>query len=81
MFSFSLGILEILNPVTATWSWDPKDPGSRAEKILLDPGDPGFSLGKLSWDLADLGSYTAMSLCLEALYRVFLKILTHLFCP
>ena len=40
-FSFSHGILEILDPVTATLPWDPKDLGSRAEKILLDPGDPG----------------------------------------
>ena len=56
IFSFSQGILEILDPVTTTLPWDPKDLGSRIEKILLDPGDPGSSLSKFSWDLADLGS-------------------------
>ena len=64
IFSFSLGILEILDPVTATLPWDPRDLGSRTEKILPDPGDPGSSLGKLSWDLADLGSYTTTCHCI-----------------
>ena len=58
IFSFSHGILEILDPVTPTLLWDPRDPGSQTDKILPDPGDPGSSLSKLSWDLADLGSYT-----------------------
>ena len=53
IFSFSHGVLEILGPVTATL---PRDLGSRTEKILLDTGDPGSSLGMLSWDPADLGS-------------------------
>ena len=43
-----------LDPVMATLSWAPRDPGSRAEKISLDPMDPGSYLGKLLWDLADL---------------------------
>ena len=62
-FSFSLGILEIFDPVTTTLWWDPGDLGSRIEKILLDPGDPGSSLGKLSWDLADLRSCTTICHC------------------
>ena len=56
IFSFSHGILEILDPVTATLPWDPRDLGSRTEKILLDPGYPESSSGELSWDHADLGS-------------------------
>ena len=60
-FSFSLGILEILDPVLP---WDPRDLRSRPEKILLDPGDPGSSLCELSWDLADLGSYTTICHCI-----------------
>ena len=63
--SFSLGIIEILDPVTATMPWDPRDLGSRTEKILLDLGDPGYSLGKLSWDLRGLGSCTTISPYLE----------------
>ena len=65
IFSFSLGILEILDPATAALPLDPTDPESRTENIFLDPGDPRSSLGNLSWDLADLGSYTTMSLHLE----------------
>ena len=53
IFSFSLEILDILDPVTATLPRDPGDPGSRKEDILLDLGDPGSRLGKLLWDLAD----------------------------
>ena len=53
-FSFSLGILQILGPVMATMPGDPRDIGSRTGRILLDPGS---SLSKSSWDLADLGSY------------------------
>ena len=60
IFSFSHGILEILDHVTTTFPWDPRDLGSRTEKILLNPGDPGSSLSNLSWDLADLGSYTTI---------------------
>ena len=59
MFLFYLGILEILDPVTAALPWDPRNLGSRAEK-MLNPGDPGLSPGELSWDLADLGSYTTI---------------------
>ena len=55
MFLFSPGILEIMDPVTALLPRDPMDLGSRAEKILLDPGDPESSLSRLSWGLADLG--------------------------
>ena len=64
IFSFSLGILEILDIATAALPWDPTDRGSRTEKIFLDPGDPGSSLGKLWWDLADLGSYTTICHCI-----------------
>ena len=35
IFSFSLVILEILDPVTAAFPWDPTDPGSRTEKIFF----------------------------------------------
>ena len=45
---FSCGILEILDPVTATLPWDPRDLGSQTDEILPDPGDPGSSLSKLS---------------------------------
>ena len=58
IFSFSHGILKILEPVTAILQWDPRDLGSRKENILLDPGDPGSSLSWLSGDLEDLGSCT-----------------------
>ena len=58
---FFRGILNILDPVMATFSRDPKDIGYWTEKILLDPGDPGFSLIKLSWDPADLGPYRTIS--------------------
>ena len=65
-FSFSHGILEILDPVITTLPWDSGDIRSQTEEILLDPGDPGSSLSKLTWDLADLGSSTAiMSLYFE----------------
>ena len=47
IFSFSHGILEILNLFTATLRWDPKDLGSRTERILLDPVDPVSSLSRL----------------------------------
>ena len=60
IFSLSHGILKILDHVTTTLPWDPRDLGSRREENLLDPGDPGCSLSNLSWNLADLGSYTAM---------------------
>ena len=66
IFLFSHGMLEILDPVKTTLPWDTRDLGSRREKILLDPGDPGSSWSKLSWDLADLGAYTTkMSLYFE----------------
>ena len=55
IFSFSLGILEILDPVldrildhVKDPVTDPRDLGSRTERITLDPGDSGSSLGKLS---------------------------------
>ena len=60
LFSFSHGILEILDPVTATLKGDPRDLGSQTRKILLDTGDPGSSLSRFSWDLADIGSYPTM---------------------
>ena len=62
IFSFSHGILKILDPVTAVLPWDPKDPGSwiSDKNILLVPGGPGSSLSKLSCDLADLGSCTTI---------------------
>ena len=60
IFSFSHGILKILDLVTAALPWDPRDFGSQTDQILLDPGDPGSSLSKLSWDLLDLGSYTTI---------------------
>ena len=52
IFLLSLGILEILDPVTATMPWDPRDLEFRAEKTLF--WDPGSSLYMFSWDLADL---------------------------
>ena len=59
-------ILEILDPVTATLPWDPRDIVSGTENILLDLGDPGSCLSKLSSDLANLTSYKNMtSLCFE----------------
>ena len=58
IFSFSSGILEMFDPVTAKWSWDPRNPGSQTEKMLLDPRDPGSYLDKLPLDLADLWSCT-----------------------
>ena len=64
-FSFSLGILQILNPVKATLPWDPRDLRSWTEKILLDPEDPGSNMCELSWDLADLGSYTTICHCIS----------------
>ena len=48
IFSFSPGILEILDPVMAILPRDPRDLGSRIENIIMDPGDPGSSLSKLS---------------------------------
>ena len=54
IFSFSHGILEILDAVTATLPRDTRDLRSRTEKILLYPGDPGSRLSRLSWDPADL---------------------------
>ena len=48
-----------------TLPWDPRSLVSRTEFFLLDPGDPGSGLGKLSWDLADRGSYTAICHYLE----------------
>ena len=44
-FSLSRGILDILDHVSGTLSWYPRDLGSKTEKILLDPRDPG--LGKI----------------------------------
>ena len=64
VFSFSLGILDILDPVAAKLLWDPRDLGSLIEKILLDPGDPGSSLCELPWDLTDIGSYTMICHCI-----------------
>ena len=69
-FSFSLGILEILDLVTATLPWDPRDLGSQTEKILPDPGDPGSSLGNLSWDLAVLGFYATTCHCIFKILRI-----------
>ena len=60
MFTFSCGILEILDPVTATLSWDPRDLESQTERMLLDPGNHESCLGKLSWDFVDLGSCTTI---------------------
>ena len=37
-------MLEILDSVTAILPWDPRDLGSRTEKILLDPEDPRSNL-------------------------------------
>ena len=66
VFLFHNGILEILVPVTAALPWDPMYIESRTKGIMLGPGDPGSSLSKLLWDLADLLSYpTIMSLCFE----------------
>ena len=48
VFSFFRGILEILDLVTATLPWDPRELGSKIDKILPDLGDPGSSLSKLS---------------------------------
>ena len=48
IFSFSHGILKILDPVTAILLWDPRDLGSWTVNIWPDPGDTGSSLSKLS---------------------------------
>ena len=59
----------MLDHVTATLPWDPRDLGSRTENILLDPMDPGSGLSKLSWDPADLRSYTTIiSLYFDIIY-------------
>ena len=63
-FSFFLGILDILDPVTAPLPWGYRDLRSQPQKILLDPGDPGCSLCELSWDLIDLGLYTTICHCI-----------------
>ena len=42
----------------------PRDLRSRPQKILLDPGYLGSSLRELSWDLADVGSYTTICHCI-----------------
>ena len=57
IFLFSHAILEVLDPVTAILPWGPRNLGFRTENILLAIGDPGSRLSRLSWDLADLGSY------------------------
>ena len=65
IFSFSRGILRILAPVAAAFSWNPRDLRSQAEKMLLEHGDPGSCLDKL-WELADPVSWTIiMSLYLS----------------
>ena len=70
IFSFSHGILNMLDPVAAILPWDPKDPGSQTKNILLDPVDPVSSLSRLSWDLADVGfCKTIRSLYLNILYN------------
>ena len=46
IFSFSIGILEILDPATTALPCDPRNLGSRTETIWLDPWDPGPSLGR-----------------------------------
>ena len=46
-------IVEILDPVTSTLSWDSRDLWSRTEKMLLDPESPWSYLAELSWDHAD----------------------------
>ena len=61
IYSFFRWILKILDPVIVTFSRDPRDLGSWTDKILLDRGDPGSSLGKLSWDPADLGTYKTIT--------------------
>ena len=58
IFSIPRGILGILDPASATLSWDPRDLGPQTEKMSLDPGGPRSCLGKLLWDLANLGSCT-----------------------
>ena len=60
IFLFSHGILKILDPVTTTLPLDPRNPGLRTDHTLLDPGDSGSTLSKLSWDLAVLGSSTTI---------------------
>ena len=60
-FHFHVGSY-ILDPVTATWSWDPGELGSQTEKMLLDPGDPGSCLDKLSKAIANFGSFPTMML-------------------
>ena len=67
IFSFSRGILEILDPVR-TLPWDPRDLGSLREIILLDPGDPGPSLRKLSCDLQILDLTQQCQCILNILY-------------
>ena len=58
--------LKILGPIRAALSWDPRDIGSQKENMLLDPEYLRFCLSELSWDLADLVSWTSiMSLYFE----------------
>ena len=48
IFSFSHRILKILDPVTTTFTWDPRDLGFRTENFVLDPEDLGSGLSNLS---------------------------------
>ena len=69
----------MLDPVPAKLPWDLE---SQAEKMSLDPVDPGPCLGMLGWDLVDLGSCRTITpmrldcpLHTMQLYCLFLKFL------
>ena len=68
-FPFCRGILWILDPVAAKLSWDPRNIGSEAAWMSLDPGDPGSSLGRLR-DLADLGFCTVTTYCILKMLNI-----------
>ena len=56
IFSFSHGILEILDLVTTTFSWDPRDPGSRTKIFcwILEILDPAWAICRGILQILDL---------------------------
>ena len=47
LFHFGRGILGIRDPDAEALLWNPRNFGSQAEKMSLDPVDPGSFLGNL----------------------------------
>ena len=81
MFSFSHGILEILDPVTAALPGilEILDIGDKI--FLLDSVDPGSSLSKSSCDLAGIGSYTTKCRCILNIFTFneILLLVSHIY--